>query len=170
MRSALVFCRCCADDSLFEQLLRRGPGHWYPRIPSSRDHWREVSSKRLFRGMTPQELKTQSGLLLVRLIEFSGGRMPSRLLRHQPSGKFSAVQNRSLLGEPFHVPLDTTVSMRSLDLTNLSTDLARSKLFDRSPKMDPADLKKWIDGLTQHLPIDPPAYGVSSSSPESVQP
>jgi len=96
--------------------------------------------------------------------------MPSRLLRHQPSGKFSAVQNRSLLGEPFHVPLDTTVSMRSLDLTNLSTDLARSKLFDRSPKMDPADLKKWIDGLTQHLPIDPPAYGVSSSSPESVQP
>lgn len=119
--------------------------------------------------MSPQELKTQSNLLLRRMIDFSNGVTPSRLLRDQPSGKFSAVQNRSLLGEPFRVPLDTTVSLRSLDLTKLSIDLARSTLFHRSPQMDPADLKKWIDGLTQHLPVDPPAHGVSFSGPESVQ-
>jgi len=165
VRSALLLCLCCADAAHYEYLLRRRPGDWFPHIPPNPEYWYELSSKDLFRGMEPQKLKTQMMLLLLRLIEFSTGRTPSRLLRNQPSDEFSTMQNRSLCGEIFRVSHNTPVSLRSFDPARLSTDLARSVLFQQSPKMDSTDVEKWRTDLTRLLPIDSPAHDVSSRDP-----
>ena len=165
MRSAILLCLCCADVARYEYLLRRKPGDWFPHIPSNPEYWHELSSKDLFRGAKPQELKNQMVLLLFRLIALSTGRQPSLLLRNQPSDKFSAMQNRSLYGEIFRVSHNRPVSLRSFNPERLSTDLARSVLFHQSPKMDSTDVEEWRTGLTRLLPIDPPAHGVSARDP-----
>lgn len=161
MRSALLFCLCFADEDLYEYLVQRNAGDWFPHVPSNPAYWHELSSRDPCRGMKPRELKTQIKLLLLSLIEFSNGRAPSRLLRYQPSSKFSAAQNRSLCGEIFRIPHYKLLSRKPFDPAKLSTDLARSVLFDQSPKMDPISVKKWRNGLTILLPIDPPVHGVS---------
>ena len=165
MRSALLLCLCFADKDLYENLLQRKAGDWFPHVQSNPAYWHELSSRDPFRGMKPQELKTQIELLLLSLIEFSNGRTPSQLLRCQPSNKFSAVQNRSLFGEIFRIPHYRLLSPRPFDPATLSTDLARSVLFDQNPKMDPKSVEKWRHGLALLLPIDPPAHGVSLREP-----
>ncbi len=165
MRSALLLCLCCADVARYEYLLRRRSEDWFPHISFNPEYWYELSSRDLFRGVKPQKLKTQMILLLLRLIEFSTGRTSSRLLRNQPSDKFSAMQNRSLCGEIFRVSHNTPVSLRSFDPARLSTDLARSVIFQQSPKMNSTDVKKWRTGLTRLLLINPPTHGVSSRDP-----
>lgn len=146
MRSALLFCVCFADEDLYEYLLQRNAGDWFPHVPSNPAYWHELSSRDPCRGMKPRELKTQINLLL---------------LRYQPSKKFSAAQNRSLCGEIFRIPRYKLLSRKPFDPAKLSTDLARSVLFDQDPKMDPMSVEKWRNGLTLLLPIDPPAHGVS---------
>jgi len=165
MRSGLLFCLCYTHPGFYEYLLRRRPGDWFPHIPSNLEYWHELSSRDVFRGMKRQELRTQMMWLLLKLIEFSDGRTPSRILRHQPSDRFSAIQNRSLCAEIFRVSSCTFVSFNSFDPARLSIDLPRSVLFHQCPKTDPTDLEKWKTGLTQLLPIDPPAHNVSSRNP-----
>lgn len=165
MRNAILLCLCCANVARYESLLRRRSGDWFPHISSNPEYWHELSSKDLFRDVKPQELKNQMILLLLRLMEFSTGRTPSRLLRNQPSDKFSAMQNRSLYGEIFRVSHNRPVSLRSFNPERLSTDLARSVLFRQSSKMDSTDVEEWRTGLTRLLPIDPPALGVSARDP-----
>jgi len=101
-------------------------------------------------------------LLLLRLTQVSNGRAPSRLVHHQPSDEFSAVQNRSLFGEIFRFSDKTSVSLRLLDPATLAVALIESVLFDQSPRMDSTDMEKWIIGLVQLLPIYSPVDGVSS--------
>ena len=161
MRSALLLCLCCADGYIYEYLLRRKLGDWFPHVPFNPAYWHELSSRDPFRGMKPKELKTQSRLLLFRLIEFSNGRTSSRSIQYQPSGTFSAVQNRSLCGEMFRIPYYRLWSPRPFDPAKLSTDLARSVLFDQNPKIDPMSVEKWRNGLTLLIPIYPPVHGVS---------
>lgn len=165
MRSALLLCLSFADEVLYEDLLQRKAGDWFPHVQSNPAYWHELSSRDPFRGMKPRELKTQIKMLLLSLIEFSNGRTPSRLLRYQPSNKFSAVQNRSLFGEIFRISHYRNLSPRPFDPAKLSTDLARSVLFDQNPKMDPMSVEKWRNGLTLLMPIDPPAHGVSLREP-----
>ncbi len=75
------------------------------------------------------------------------------------------MQNRSLLGELFGISHNEPASLRQFDPARLSTDLARSVLFQGCPKMALMDVKEWKVGLMQILPIDPPAHGVSSREP-----
>lgn len=161
MRSALLLCLCFADEDLYEILLQRKAGDWFPHIRSGSVYWHELSSRDPFRGMKPRDLKTQIKMLLLSLVEFSNCRTPSRLLRHQPSKEFSAVQNRSLFGEIFRIPHHRLLSPRSFDPAKLSTDLARSVLFDQTPKMDLMSVENWRNDLMLLMPFDPPAYGVS---------
>ena len=161
MRSVLLLCLCFADGDYYRYLLQRKAEDWFPHVPSNPAYWDELSSRDPFRDMKPRELKTQMELLLFRLIEFSNGRTPSRLLCHQPSDKFSAAQNRSLCGEIFRIPHYKLLSRKSFDPAKLSTDLAPCVLFDQTPKMDPMSVEKWRNGLTLFLPIDPPTHGVS---------
>ncbi len=169
MRSALLLCRCCADRADYEHLLRRTPGDWFPYIPSNSVYYLELASRSLFRGKNPQELKSQMMLLLLKLIEASNGRPALRVRFNEPSKGFSAMQNRSLLGEVFHVSHNKPASLRQFHPARLSTDLARSVLFQHCPKMAPMDVEKWKGGLMQTLPIDPPAHAVSSRKPPIAQ-
>ena len=162
MRNALLLCRCCADREVYEHLLQRTPGDWFPNIPSSSVYYHELASRSLFRGKNRQELKSQMILLLLKLIEASNGRAALRVRFNEPSKGFSAMQNRSLLGEVFRVSHNKPASLRQLDPARLSTDLARSFLFQRCPKMALMDVEKRKGGLMQILPIDPPAHVVSS--------
>ena len=147
MRNALLLCRCCADRDAYEHLLRRTPGDWFPNIPSSSVYYHELASRSLFRGKNRQELKSQMILLLLTLIEASNGRAALRVRFNEPSKGFSAMQNRSLLGEVFHVSHNKPASLRQFDPARLSTVLARSVLFQRCPEMAPMDVEKWKSGL-----------------------
>ncbi|KAL9129381.1 MAG: hypothetical protein Q9217_002145 [Psora testacea] len=52
----------------------------------------------------------------------------------------------------------------SIDTVRLSTDLARSVLFDHPDlQKDSMTVEKWIFILTQSIPIDPPTHGVSAT-------
>ena len=165
MRSALLLCLCCADEYIYDYLLRRKPGDWFPHVPSNPAYWHELSSRDPFRGMKSKDLETQTRLLLFRLIEFSNGRTSSRSIHYQPSGTFSAMQNRSLCGEIFRIPHYRLLSPRPLDPAKLSTDLARSVLFDQNPKINPMSVEKWRNRLTLLMPINPPVHGVSLREP-----
>jgi len=162
MRTALLLCLCYTDEGLHEYLLQRKPGDWFPHVPSNPAYWHELSSRDLFQGTKPRELKTQMKLLLLKLIEYSTDRTSSRLLRDQPCKTFSAMQNRSLYGEIFRVSHGNLVSVRPFDPARLSTDLARSVLFQQCPVMDPTDVEKWKSGLARLLPVDPPGHNVGS--------
>ena len=169
MRSALLLCLCCADRAVHEHLLQRTPGDWFPNIPSNSVYYHELASRSLFRGKNRQELKSQMILLLLKLIEASNGRAALRVGFNEPSKGFSAMQNRSLLGEVFRISHNKPASLRQFDPARLSTDLARSALFQRCPNMAPMDVEIWKGGLMQILPIDPPTHIVSSRKQRIAQ-
>jgi len=161
IRSALLFCLCCTDEGQHEHLLRRTPGDWFPSIPSNPAYYRELASRSLLRGKKWRELKIQMMLLLFKLIETSNGPAASRVRRNDPSKEFSAMQNRSLLGEIFRISHDKPASLRQCDPARLSAALARSVPFRSCPGMAPVEVEIWKNGLMQILPINSPAYGVS---------
>ncbi len=168
MRSGLL-CLCYADRAVHEHLLQRTPGDWFPNIPSNSVYYHELASRSLFRGKNRQELKSQMILLLLKLIEASNGRAALRVGFNEPSKGFSAMQNRSLLGEVFRISHNKPASLRQFDPARLSTDLARSALFQRCPNMAPMDVEIWKGGLMQILPIDPPTHIVSSRKQRIAQ-
>ena len=107
--------------------------------------------------MTPEELETQTMLLLLELCRFSYGQTADRqIFSRQLSRCFTPRQNMILYGIAFRVSAPSPKSIGAIDPTTLSEDLPLSDLFSEGYTMSAQDLLRWSSEIRKFLPVDTP--------------
>ena len=108
----------------------------------------------MFHGKKSRQLEIQMILLLLKLLQVSSDRTPSRLPnRSQPSKEFSPCQNLRLCCEAFGVIVSALCPFSTLDLVRVRDEVARSRLCGEHGRVKAQDIEQQALRLMDHLPI-----------------
>jgi len=142
------------DSDSHKTLLREDPGDWFSKHWTEEEVHHTLEWTAFFWDVTPEQLETQTMLLLLELFRFSLGQTACRQrLSRQPSKDFTPLQNMILYGIAFGVSVPSPKSMGAIDPRTLGEDLPLSDLFPEGHAISAQDILKWSSDFGKFLPL-----------------